>query len=268
MGLPGGLTIEAMWPLVGQHEPGVAAEQLGGAVAGLPRAQVVGDAGHDVRVGVDLAEVDRSMPSIRAAPGWVSALVIARSMKSRCSAAVIRVVSAFQYRMSNGRAAAVPEQVVVDPVVPDQVVGPQPGEDLGQRPPVEVALAPGTPSPRPRPALRRQQRARQPGLRLVEHGHRQAERRDPVAGRRVPRGARAPSRRGCRPSRARRSRPASVPVDLLAGVHRLDDRLRRSCRGPSRRAGVGVAPGDREHLLAAARPGTRPGCGRAARSMT
>ena len=37
-----------------------------------------------------------------AAPGLVSALARASSMKSRCTAAGIRVVSAFQYRMSNG----------------------------------------------------------------------------------------------------------------------------------------------------------------------
>ncbi len=42
---------------------------------------------------------------MRAAPGLVSALAMAISMKLRCSAAGIRVVSAFQYRMSNGKSA-------------------------------------------------------------------------------------------------------------------------------------------------------------------
>jgi hypothetical protein len=36
-----------------------------------------------------------------AAPGLVSAFAMAISMKLRCSPAGIRVVSAFQYRMSN-----------------------------------------------------------------------------------------------------------------------------------------------------------------------
>src|SRR5439155_23412384 len=43
----------------GQHEPGGTAEQRGGAVAALPRRDVVGDAGDDVGVGFHRAQVDR-----------------------------------------------------------------------------------------------------------------------------------------------------------------------------------------------------------------
>ena len=43
-----------------QHEPARAPEQLGALVARLPPAEVVGDARHDVAVGVDLGEVDRA----------------------------------------------------------------------------------------------------------------------------------------------------------------------------------------------------------------
>ena len=49
--------------------------------------------------------LDRSTgePSMLARPGTVSALASPRSMKSACRAAGSLVVSAFQYRMSNGR---------------------------------------------------------------------------------------------------------------------------------------------------------------------
>jgi hypothetical protein len=42
-GLPGGFTSEAMWPLVDRMNRLSPAEQLRRAVAGLPRAEVVGD---------------------------------------------------------------------------------------------------------------------------------------------------------------------------------------------------------------------------------
>src|SRR6266508_122313 len=45
-------------PAGGQHEPALAAEQLGAAVAGLPRADVVRDPRDDVRRNRHLAEVD------------------------------------------------------------------------------------------------------------------------------------------------------------------------------------------------------------------
>ncbi len=58
------------------------------------------DARHDVAVDVDLGKVDGE-PSMLTAPGLVSALAMAISMKLRCSAAGIRVVSAFQWRITN-----------------------------------------------------------------------------------------------------------------------------------------------------------------------
>jgi hypothetical protein len=62
---------------------------------------VVGDAGDHVGVGVDLGR-STGEPSMPAAPGRVRALSTASRTKSRWSPAVILVVSAFQYRMSNG----------------------------------------------------------------------------------------------------------------------------------------------------------------------
>src|SRR3954452_5703772 len=44
-------------PAGGQHEPGAAAEQLGGPVAALPGADVIGDPGDDVGVPVDRPQV-------------------------------------------------------------------------------------------------------------------------------------------------------------------------------------------------------------------
>ena len=97
-----------------------------------PRREVVGLATDHEAVGGDPPEVDGY-----AEHGGVARrdelLAIDSSRKSACSSAGIRVVSAFQDEDVEGR-RLLAQQVVVDPVVPDQVVGPQPGEDLGQRP--------------------------------------------------------------------------------------------------------------------------------------
>jgi len=59
------------------------------------------DARDDVAVDVDLGKVDGGTEHAGGAR-LVSALAMAISMKLRCSAAGIRVVSASQWRMSNG----------------------------------------------------------------------------------------------------------------------------------------------------------------------
>jgi hypothetical protein len=56
---------------------------------------VVGDAGHQVGVHVDLAQVDRR-PEHPHGPGWTSAFSSEIPTKSRCSPAGMFVVSAFQ----------------------------------------------------------------------------------------------------------------------------------------------------------------------------
>ena len=112
-----------------QDEPALPAEQLGGAVAGLPRAEVVGDPGGDVGVDGDRGQVDRGPEHRR----------LARLGQRVADRDVDEV--AVQRRAHPG-GVGVPEedvevrrrlalQVVVDPVVPHEVVGPQPGEDLG-----------------------------------------------------------------------------------------------------------------------------------------
>src|SRR5262249_41013046 len=95
-------------------------------------------------------------------------------MKSRCSAAGSRVVSAVQYRMSNG-GGGIAWRVVVDPVVQDQVVGPEPGEPLGQRPAVEIAAGARGRDRQFRRALVGQ-RGHGALLHLVEHGNPEIER--------------------------------------------------------------------------------------------
>src|SRR6478672_7127627 len=91
-------------------------------------------------------------PSMVTPPGRVSALLTPIWRKSRCRPAVIRVVSAFQDKMSNGG-----------------VVRPQPGEHLGQRPAVQVAACGGRGGGQPRVPLA-DDGAAQAGPRLVQHG--------------------------------------------------------------------------------------------------
>ena len=112
-------------PLVGRllHE---AVSSLGAVGAGTPRRRPVGEPEH-----VEL-------------PGHVACcarLAIPASERLRNAAtpssrlAQIRETSLLEIPEATPR-------VFVDPVVPDQVVGAQPGEDLGKRTPVEVAACP------------------------------------------------------------------------------------------------------------------------------
>ena len=125
----------------GQHEPGVAAEQLGAAVAVAATGRCGRRHRRRRRLSTVTAPRSTGVPEHggRAGPGQ---RVVQRPARGSRGAAprVIRVVSAFQNRMSNA-GGLLAQQVVVDPVVPDQVVRPQPGEHLGQRPAVQVAVA-------------------------------------------------------------------------------------------------------------------------------
>ena len=84
-----------MWPQVDSTKRMVAAEQVGAAVAALPRADVVGDPGDHVGVDVD-GPRSTGLPSTVAAPGVTERVATLIRRKSRCSAAGMRVVSAFQ----------------------------------------------------------------------------------------------------------------------------------------------------------------------------
>ena len=230
----------------GEHEPGVAAEQLGAAVAVLPGRDVVGDAGDNVGVGVDLGQVDgRAEGADRAR---VDQVVAHRDVDE---------VGVQPRRHPGGvgvpeqdveRRRLLAEQVVVDPVVPDQVAGPEPGEHLGERPSVEVA-------PATRHRLGRggrrlvDQRGRGAGLGVVQHGDQQGERGQPV----LPPG-RGQVRRGNAGDDAARADAgdgrAVRPGDPPGGVHRLQDRGDVRVHSPVRVPGIRVPPGDHEHLLA------------------
>jgi hypothetical protein len=100
---------------------------------------VVGDASDDVRVGGDFPEVDRLAPRGRFA--WRDE----RVLQGKVQEVAVQCgrhpggVSVPEQHVEGRR--LLPGQIVVHPVVPDQVVGPQPGEHLGQHGAVQVALA-------------------------------------------------------------------------------------------------------------------------------
>ena len=137
---------------------------------------MVGDARDDVAVGGDGREVHGGAEHARLA-----------RLHQRVAQAQIEEVAVQTGGHPGG--VGVPEQdverrgipalqVVVDPVGPDQVVGPQPREHLGQTSPVEIAAGLRHRRGRPRGRLV-EQRARDPGLRLVEDAHREPERGHP-----------------------------------------------------------------------------------------
>ena len=220
-----------MWPLVDSTNRLVPAEQLRAAVAVLPRADVVGDPGDDVGVDVPPPR-STGVPSTVIVPGPGQGIVQGQAVRSRGAAPrVIRVVSAFQNRMSNAGGAA--QQVVVHPVVPDQVAGAQPGEDLGERPAVQVA-APARTGEIAAAASRRSASGRgHRRLPVVEHRDQRGRAR---------RGGR--SRRGGRRRGRRRIPPEQIPgacrstrqMRAIASM-RVEDGLARRRRRPSRRAG-------------------------------
>src|SRR5262249_10471296 len=128
-------------PAGGQDEPGLASEQLAAAVTGLPGADVVGHAGDRVAVSVDLGQVcldaehgDPAGLGQRVGHGAADEVAVQGGGHPRGVGVPVQDVE-------GRRLTAL--QVVVHPVVPDQVTGAQPGEDLGQLAPVQVALAGG-----------------------------------------------------------------------------------------------------------------------------
>ena len=129
-------------------------------------------------------------------------------------------------------------QVVVDPVVPDQVVGPEPGEDLGQR-----ARRPGSRGPRDAAiaavAVRSSiSAAAVPGPGLVQHGHAQAQAGDLVELGRSRSGARPPWPRDAARAQRRRCWPGAAPVIASGRAQRVQRPPRRRCPGPSPGAGA------------------------------
>ncbi len=142
------------------------------------------------------------------------------------------------------------EQVVVDPVIPDQVVRPQPGEHLGQRPAVQVAPRAGRGRGQPRGPLV-DHCSGQARSRLVHHGDHEGERGEPVllAGVRQVRGD---HRRDDAAGAGAHERGLLAPGDLRGRLHGVEYGLPVGVEVPLCVPGVRVAPGDHEHLQAAA----------------
>ena len=123
-------------PAVGQDELARSTEHLSRPVAGLPRGDVVGHGADDEGIDRDVGQIDRD--THRGHGTRLDQTVARRQIDE------VRVQSRWHPRAVGVPVEEVegwrrlPEQVVGDPVVPDQVVGPQPGEHLGQRRTVEV----------------------------------------------------------------------------------------------------------------------------------
>ena len=142
------------------------------------------------------------------------------------------------------------EQVVVDPVVPDQIVRTQPGEHLGQRTAVQVAARPGCSRGQPHSPLV-DHGAGQARLRLVQHGDHEGERGEPVLLAGV-RQVRSHHRSDDAAGAGSHECGLLAPGDPRRRVHGVQDSLPVGVEVPGRVPGVRVAPGDHEHLQAAA----------------
>ena len=172
---------------------------------------------------------------------------MARSTKSACSAGGHPGgVGVPEQDVERGWLLA--QQVVVHPVVPDQVAGPKPGEHLGERPAVEIAAALGL-------CLRSGGEpaaghgGRKAGARGVDHGDREGEGGEPL----LPPGRGEIGRGHGRQDAAGTDPGQCGPLDAgdpLDRVHRVQDRPDVGVEVPRRMPRVRVAPRDHEHLLA------------------
>ena len=148
--------------------------------------------------------------------------------------------------MSNG-GRGLSLQVVVDPVVPDQVIGPEPGEHLGEGAPVHVAAGAGGEHRRLRGPLVHQRdcRAR---LRHVQQRHAQAQAGDLIE---LP--GRAQVRADHRGQDAAGAQADDVDLgglgDLARRAHRLQHGIAVGVQIPVPGSPAGIAPGDHEYLI-------------------
>ena len=227
-----------------QHEPAGAAEELGAAVAALPWRDVVGDAGDDVGVHGDPAEVDRGAEDGQGpGPGERVLHRQVHEVGVQCCGHP-GGVGVPEQDVERGRSLA--EQVVVDPVVPHQVAGPQPREHLGQVPAIEVPRA-RRPGLGPFRQPRVDQGSHRPGVLVVDHRHCENEPGQPLL---LPDGgevARCDAREdaaGAGPTE-HRLRGAG---DLLDGVEGVQDAAHVGVQVPGGVPRIRVAPGDEEHL--------------------
>ena len=122
-----------------QHEPPLAPEQPRSVVRALPRDDVIGEAGDEIGVEVNSLEIDRLAEDLERA-GVRERVIepdvdeIAMKPRGQAHRVLVPVEDVERRRLLT-------EQVVVDDVVPHQVVRAQPREHALERLPVEVTLA-------------------------------------------------------------------------------------------------------------------------------
>ncbi len=155
-------------PAVGQHEAPLAAQQLRGAVHRIPRRDVVVDPGHAEAVHRDLLQVDRRAAHLQASRMAQRVVLEEIQQVAMQSGGQARVVVVPVEDVERGRLLA--QQVVVDPVVPDQVIGAHPGEHPRHVAAVEYALLVGAALGRFQGLLVDEQRGRAVDL-AVEQAH-------------------------------------------------------------------------------------------------
>ena len=170
-------------------------------------------------------------------------------MKSRCSAGgQVGRVGVPEEDVERRRVLA--QQVVGDPVVPDQVVRAQPREHARERAAVEVALARGLGDRRAPPCARSMNAPAVPAFALVEHADAERQAGDPVLlARRGEVARRRVDEHDAARAQAQHVRAVGAR-DRLDRVERLEHRAGVGVEVPVGVALVRVAPGDREHLLA------------------
>ena len=122
---------------VGEHKCAALSEQLSGAVASLPGRDVIGQAGDHISVCLHLAHIQREAthldPSgidVRVGADEIEEIGVQLGRKAR------RVV--IPVENIEGR-RGVAEQVIVDPVVPNQIVGSHPSKHAGEFPSMQHA---------------------------------------------------------------------------------------------------------------------------------
>ncbi|MNO88894.1 hypothetical protein D3C76_803620 [compost metagenome] len=233
-------------PAVGQHEASVATQQQGRAVHRIPRGDVVVAAGHGETVQLDLLQVDGCAAYLQAGGvGQRVELEEVQQVAMQCG--------------GQARAVGVPvqdvegwwclaEQVVVDPVVPDQVVGPHPGEDPRHFATIQHAALVG---------------ATLGGLDGLLVGEQACgafelavQQADQVGGTAYPAqlvlGLQVALQRGHGQAAGAGAHQVGVAVaaDAAAGVERFFQGLHVAGQAPFAVARVGVAPADHEHLQA------------------
>ena len=136
---PGGLSRLCRWPALASTNSLLLAVDARRLVARLPRRDVVGDAGDDVGIDIDLAHVDRLAQHLHLAGVDVRVVLEDAEQVGMEGRRQARGVGVPEQDVEGRRVVA--EQVVVDPVVPDQVVRAQPGEDARHLGAVDDALA-------------------------------------------------------------------------------------------------------------------------------